>query len=135
MGLDNRAEFMLDVGGRSPRHPLMKRYFAKDDSEEMCTMEKTALLVPSISWGHCVMTIQRALGETERVYRVEEDRKTKEITVQWDAPATLEKIKSTLMEINYPAAESLEGEDAELVARKAEIVNQTSKFLKGILFI
>ena len=66
---------------------------------------------------------------------MEEDRKTREITVQLDAPATLEKIKSTLMEINYPAAESLEGEDAELVARRAEIVNQASKFLIGILFI
>jgi len=98
-------------------------------------MEKTALLVPSISSGHCVITIQRELGETEGAYRVEEDPKTREITVQWDGPATLEKIKSTLKEINYPAAESLEGKDAELAARRAEIVNQTSKFLIGILFI
>jgi len=30
----------------------------------------------------------------------------KEITIdEWDSPPTLEKIKSTLKEINYPAAE------------------------------
>jgi hypothetical protein len=36
---------------------------------------------------------------------VEGDPNTKEITVDWDAPATLEKIKSHLKEINYPAVE------------------------------
>jgi len=51
------------------------------------------------------MTIQRELGDIEGVGRVEGDPKTKEITVQWDSPATMEKIKSTLKEINYPAAD------------------------------
>ena len=68
-------------------------------------MEKTTLLIPNISCGHCVMTIKRELGETEGVSRVEGDPNTKEITVQWDSPATLEEIKSTLKEINYPAAD------------------------------
>ena len=68
-------------------------------------MEKITLLIPNISCGHCIMTIERELGETEGVYKVEGDHKTKEITVQWDAPATLEKIKSTLREINYPTAD------------------------------
>ena len=51
------------------------------------------------------MTIQRELREIEGVQGVKGYANTKEITVQWDSPATLEKIKSTLKEINYPAAD------------------------------
>ena len=68
-------------------------------------METKKLSVPNISCGHCVMAIKRELGEMEGVAKVDGDPATKEITLQWDAPATLDKIKSTLKEINYPAAE------------------------------
>jgi hypothetical protein len=51
------------------------------------------------------MTIQKELREIEGVTGVEGHSATKDITVQWDAPATLEKIKATLKEINYPAAD------------------------------
>jgi len=51
------------------------------------------------------MTIQRELKEVEGVKKVEGDPTAKEITVEWENPATLEKIKSTLEEINYPAAD------------------------------
>jgi copper chaperone CopZ len=51
------------------------------------------------------MTIQRELGEVEGVSNVQGDPKKKEIVVEWDVPATMEKIKSTLKEINYPAVE------------------------------
>ena len=76
-----------------------------DNYEEIGTMDKTTLSVPNISCAHCVMTIQRELGEIEGVCKVEGDTGAKEITVQWKGPATVEKIKSTLKEINYPAAE------------------------------
>jgi copper chaperone len=69
------------------------------------TMERKTLSVPTITCGHCVMTIKRELGEVKGVSRVEGDPAAKKITVEWDAPATLEAIKSTLREINYPAAE------------------------------
>jgi copper chaperone CopZ len=49
------------------------------------------------------MTIQRELGEIEGVSKVGGDPNAKEITVDYDAPATADKIKSTLKEINYPA--------------------------------
>lgn len=68
-------------------------------------MEKKTFLVPNISCGHCVMTIKNELGDLEGISKVEGDPGKKEITVQWDAPATLDKIKETLKEINYPAAE------------------------------
>ena len=68
-------------------------------------METKNLSVPNITCGHCVMTIQRELGEIEGVSNVEGDPTSKEVTVNYDAPATLEKIQSTLKEINYPATE------------------------------
>jgi len=67
-------------------------------------METIKLSIPNISCGHCVMTIQRELGEIEGISLVEGDPAAKEITIEWDKPATLEEIKSTLAEINYPAA-------------------------------
>ena len=68
-------------------------------------METKKFSVPNISCGHCVMTIQRELNELEGVKKVEGDPAAKEITLEWENPATLEKIKSTLEEINYPAAD------------------------------
>ncbi len=68
-------------------------------------MENATLSVPNISCGHCVMAIQKALKEMEGVSKVEGDPDTKKIQVQFDAPSTLDNIKSTLKEINYPAAE------------------------------
>ena len=67
-------------------------------------MEKQTLSIPNISCHHCVMSIKNELGEIKGVSNVEGDPETKEITVEWDAPATLEQIEATLKEINYPAA-------------------------------
>jgi copper chaperone len=66
-------------------------------------MEKATLVVQKINCGHCVMAIKRELEELEGIKKVEGDPESKEVRVEWDAPATLEQIKSTLREINYPA--------------------------------
>ena len=68
-------------------------------------MESKTLLIPNISCGHCVMTIKKELSEVEGVSKVEGDPGSKSISLNWDVPATLEKIKATLKEINYPAAD------------------------------
>ena len=67
-------------------------------------MEKQTLTVPNISCGHCVMSIKNELGELNGVSDVEGDPGAKTVTVEWDSPATIEKIKETLKEINYPVA-------------------------------
>ena len=66
-------------------------------------MEKLTLTVPNITCGHCVMSIKNELSELEGVETVEGDPEKKSITVEWETPTTLEKIKDTLKEINYPA--------------------------------
>ena len=66
-------------------------------------MEKQTLHIPNISCGHCVMSIKNELGELEGVSGVDGDPAGKTVTVSWEAPATLDRIKALLEEINYPA--------------------------------
>ena len=49
------------------------------------------------------MTIKNELSEIDGVFSVEGDQDSKTITVKWDAPASLEKIKEKLAEVNYPS--------------------------------
>lgn len=66
-------------------------------------MEKQTFNIPNISCGHCVMSIKNELGELDGVSKVDGDPESKSVTVEWDTPATLDRIKDTLKEINYPA--------------------------------
>jgi copper chaperone CopZ len=66
-------------------------------------MEKQTLTVPNITCGHCVMSIKNELSELEGITKVDGDPENKSITVEWESPVTLDKIKDTLKEINYPA--------------------------------
>jgi copper chaperone len=67
-------------------------------------MSTLTFKVPNISCGHCVHTIKTELRELAGVRRVEADAQTKVVTVDFDAPATPDKIETLLAEIDYPAA-------------------------------
>jgi copper chaperone len=66
-------------------------------------MEKQTLLIPNITCGHCVMSIKNELSELEGVKMAIGDPESKRVTVEWEPPATIEGIKNTLKEMNYPA--------------------------------
>jgi len=66
-------------------------------------MAQEKLTVPNISCGHCVSAIESELAEVDGVTSVKADADTKTVVVQWDAPASIEQIRATLAEINYPA--------------------------------
>lgn len=66
-------------------------------------MEEKTLQIPSISCGHCIMTIKQEVGDLDGVLSVQGDEKNKEVIVKWDNPATWEKIALTLKEIGHPA--------------------------------
>ena len=76
----------------------------KIQTEEENRMQKETLTVPNISCGHCVMNIKNELSEMEGVNSVNGNPEAKNIMVEFEAPATLDKIKETLKEINYPAS-------------------------------
>ena len=67
-------------------------------------MEKKTFHIANISCGHCTRTIENELKEMEGIAHVESDINQKTVTVQWQSPATQDKILSLLKEINYPAA-------------------------------
>ncbi|MBS3731485.1 MAG: heavy-metal-associated domain-containing protein [Desulfobacterales bacterium] len=66
-------------------------------------METKDLKVPNISCGHCVMTIKNELSEIRGIKSVQGDENTKQVTVDYEAPADLDQIRDKLKEINYPA--------------------------------
>lgn len=66
-------------------------------------MTTITYFVPNISCKHCVHTIQTELSDVAGVSSVNADLPTRQVTVQFDNPATSEKIEKTLEEINYPA--------------------------------
>lgn len=67
-------------------------------------METHTFNIPNISCGHCTMAIENELKEVAGIGDVQGNIAEKTVVVQWQAPATLEKIRATLKEINYPAA-------------------------------
>jgi len=66
-------------------------------------MTTKTVRVPGISCGHCVMTIQREVGEIQGVSSVEAEQVSKRVTVSWDPEATdWVVIEERLKEINFP---------------------------------
>ncbi len=60
--------------------------------------------VPAIHCMHCTHTIELEVGELEGVKSVQADMNTKDVVITFDAPATEDKIKALLTEIEYPVA-------------------------------
>jgi copper chaperone len=67
-------------------------------------MSTVTYSVPSIMCGHCVHTIQTEVGELTGVQSVKADEQSKRVEVVFGDPATEDKIKALLAEINYPVA-------------------------------
>jgi copper chaperone CopZ len=65
-------------------------------------MTTVTYYIPNISCPHCVHTIKSEVSELPGVKTIEADLTTKKATIVFDTPATEEKIKSLLVEINYP---------------------------------
>lgn len=65
-------------------------------------MTTVTYTVPAISCGHCTHTIETEVGELKGVQSVKADQATKKVQITFDAPASEEKIKELLAEINYP---------------------------------
>jgi len=67
-------------------------------------MSTVTYSVPNISCMHCVHTIQTEVADLQGVKSVKADATTKMVEIVFDAPATEDKIKALLAEINYPVA-------------------------------
>ena len=67
-------------------------------------MKNIKYSIPGINCNHCIHTIKTELSELEGVSEISADLGLKEITIQYDDPATPESIEELLSEINFPVA-------------------------------
>ena len=58
--------------------------------------------VPAIHCEHCIHTIELEVGELEGVQSVKANQASKKVQITFDAPASEDKIKALLSEIDYP---------------------------------
>ncbi len=65
-------------------------------------MTTVTYTVPAIHCGHCTHTIEMEVGELKGVQSVKAEETSKKVVITFDAPASEEKIKTLLAEINYP---------------------------------
>jgi copper ion binding protein len=66
-------------------------------------MTTVTYTVPAISCGHCTRTIETEVGDLQGVQSVKAEIDSKKVTITFAEPASEEKIKALLAEINYPA--------------------------------
>lgn len=65
--------------------------------------EQIRLTAPDISCGHCVATINKAVGGLDGVGRVEANEATKQVVVEYDpGRVTLARIEAVMEEEGYP---------------------------------
>lgn len=62
--------------------------------------------VPNIGCNGCVQAIKGELSEIDGVVRVDGEVESRMVTVEYDDPASWEKIATTLEAIDYPPAQS-----------------------------
>ena len=60
--------------------------------------------VPNISCMHCVHTIQTEVADVKGVQSVKADQNSRVVEITFNDPATEDKIKELMAEINYPVA-------------------------------
>ena len=65
-------------------------------------MTTVSYSVPAIHCEHCTHTIEMEVGELQGVQVVKADLDTKKVQITFDEPASEEKIKTLLAEIDYP---------------------------------
>lgn len=65
--------------------------------------EQISLTVPDISCGHCVSTVQQAVGEVPGVESVTASAETKVVDVRFDpAQVTVDRLEAVLDDAGYP---------------------------------
>lgn len=91
---------LLPVIGRIGGKPIsVSRLNYQPDTEK--NMSSKTFTVPNISCGHCTHAIKMKLGELPGVKSVAAEIASRQVTVEWEAPTTWDKIKATLVETNY----------------------------------
>ena len=65
-------------------------------------MNSKTVTIPAISCGHCTKTIEMELSEMAGVTKINANKDSKKVVIEWNEPATWEGIESLLHEIEFP---------------------------------
>jgi copper ion binding protein len=63
--------------------------------------------IPAIHCHHCTHTIEMEVGELEGVKSVKADMESRKVQISFEPPASEERIKALLAEIQYPVGSGL----------------------------
>jgi copper chaperone CopZ len=69
-------------------------------------MESKTFQVPNIGCAGCVRTVESEVSQLAGVEFVDANQETKQVTVEWQSPASWDAIKAKLVEIDYAPAEA-----------------------------
>jgi copper chaperone len=69
-------------------------------------MESKTFTVPNIGCEGCVRAVEGEVSEISGVQAVSGELESKQVTVQWEAPASWDQIKAALTGIEYPPADT-----------------------------
>ncbi len=103
------------------------------------TEENLTIPVTGMSCANCALTIERALARKgPGIVKASANFAADNVHVEYNpALTTIDEIISAIEDAGYgaiPPDETLASEDAETIARAAEITDQTRKFLVGVIF-
>ncbi len=109
------------------------------DSGYTVATTKVEFPVTGMTCANCAMNIERVLNKkVPGVINASVNFATERVYIEYvPSISNIDEIVSAIKKAGYgalPPEEVIEGEDAELAARKAEIKNQTLKFTVGVLF-
>lgn len=99
---------MIPDGGIECNHATargleLRAWSLEEDTRMSSTSERATLTAPDISCGHCVATVERAVGALAGVQTVAADAATKRVTVEFDPNrVTLARIADVLADEGYP---------------------------------
>ena len=65
-------------------------------------MAQITYTIPGMHCNHCVHTIKMELGELPGIQNIDVNLSSKQVTVNFEAPATTSQIEDLLAAINYP---------------------------------
>ena len=65
-------------------------------------MKTVTYSILNISCKHCTHTITMELSDLQGVTNVDADLQTRQVTVTFEEPATEQRLRETLIAINYP---------------------------------
>jgi len=68
-------------------------------------MSSKTFTSPNISCGHCTRTIEMEVGQLAGITSIKAEADSRQVFIEWQAPASWDEIRALLVEIGFPPAD------------------------------